>query len=143
MSADQLLIDSIPIPADADSWMRQGIVEYSDESIGLLMWHPGDSSLDGRLKVESGRGGQRHYHNIAYIGSSWITVDNRGLPSGLFQLTASELKTAVHWDLPLSMKHLFGIVRCRSYQMDSPETLVNRHILVPLSLAKVLVQAMY
>eukprot|EP00439_Symbiodinium_sp_Y106_P001203 s6271_g1.t1 len=32
-------------------WMRQGIVDYSDESIGLLMWHPGDSSLDGRLKV--------------------------------------------------------------------------------------------
>ena len=117
-------------------WMRQGIVEYSDESIGLLMWHPGDSSLDGRLKVQSGRGGQRHYHNIAYIGSSWTTVDNRGLPSGLFQLTASELKTAVHWDLPLSMKHLFGIVHCRWYQMYSPETLVNRHILVPLSLAK-------
>ena len=142
MSADQLRIDSIPSLLKLTHW-RQGIVEYSDESIGLLMWHPGDSSLDGRLKVESGRGGQRHYHNIAYIGSSWITVDNRGLPSGLFQLTASELKTAVHWDLPLSMKHLFSIVHCRSYQMYSPETLVNRHILVPLSLAKVLVQAMY
>ena len=52
------------------------------------MWHPNTGSLDGRLKVENGRGGQLHYHNIAYIGSSWITVDNRALPSGLFQLTA-------------------------------------------------------
>ena len=136
MSADQLRMTPFQSLLKLTHWMRQGIVGYTDESIGLLMWHPGDSSLDGRLKVQSGRGGQRHYHNIAYIGSSWITVDNRGLPSGLFQLTASELKTAVHWDLPLSMKQLFGIVHCRWYQMYSPETLVNRHILVPLSLAK-------
>ena len=35
-------------------WVRLGIVEYSDESIGLLTWHPRTDCLDGRLKVESG-----------------------------------------------------------------------------------------
>ena len=143
MSANQLRIDSIPIPTEADSLDETRHCRYSEESIGLLMWHPNTGSLDGRLKVENGRGGQLHYHNIAYIGSSWITVDNRALPSGLFQLTDAELRTAVHWDLPLTMKQLFSIAHYRSYQAYSPATLVNRHILVPLSLAKAFPCAAY
>ena len=41
------------------------------------------------------------------------------------------------------MKQLFSIVHCRSYQAYSPATLVNRHILVPVSLAKAFPNAAY
>eukprot|EP00439_Symbiodinium_sp_Y106_P010291 s5607_g1.t1 len=116
--------------------MRQGVTGWNQETVGLIQYHPSIESLNAQLKCESGRGGQLHFHNIGNVGSSWITIDNRALESGLFQLSVEELATAIYWDLPIQLDQLFGLIHCHCYQTSLPSTLVNRHMLIPVSLAE-------
>ena len=116
--------------------MHQGVIGWNQETVGLIQYHPSIESLNAQLKCESGRGGQLHFHNIGNVGSSWITIDNRALESGLFQLSVEELATAIYWDLPIQLDQLFGLIHCHCYQTSLPSTLVNRHMLIPVSLAE-------
>eukprot|EP00439_Symbiodinium_sp_Y106_P072634 s128_g13.t1 len=66
--------------------------------------------------------------------ASWMTIENRALESGLFQLTPEELATALYWELPIGVTQLFNLIHCHCYQASLPSTLVNRHTRIPSSL---------
>ena len=136
LPTNQLWTDSIATLLKLCHWMHQGVIGWNQETVGLIQYHPSIESLNAQLKCESGRGGQLHFHNIGNVGSSWITIDNRALESGLFQLSVEELATAIYWDLPIQLDQLFGLIHCHCYQTSLPSTLVNRHMLIPVSLAE-------
>ena len=56
--------------------MRQSVIDWSTESVGLMQFHPTLAALDARLKSESGRGGQLNFHNVSYVGASWKCMDD-------------------------------------------------------------------
>ena len=114
-------------------WLRQNVVDWSGEAVGLLQFHPSIAILDARMKTETGRGGQLNHHNVSYIGASWLTIENRAHDSGLLQLSPEELATALFWELPSGITQLFNLLHSNCYQA-LPSTLLNRHVRIPSGL---------
>ena len=70
-------------------WLRQGHIDPL-APLGVMYWRPCIASARSGLKVPSGKGGQEHWHNCAYVASSYCGVVTGG-EDGNWQLTAAEV----------------------------------------------------
>ena len=58
-------------------WLRQGHIDPLTP-LGAMYWRPCIASARSALKVPSGKGGQEHWHNCAYVASSYCGVITGG-----------------------------------------------------------------
>ena len=59
-------------------WIRQGSFSFDvvpgDTRIGMILFHPLHTRLSIDFRTGEGRGGQLNFHNVSYIGSSFLTT---------------------------------------------------------------------
>ena len=56
-------------------WLSQGhFSNFVESPIAVIAYHPHKETLTPGMKTASGVGGQKHWHNVSWIGSSYATI---------------------------------------------------------------------
>ena len=87
---------------------ESGQIGALDETrcIGLISRHPFHANLSIDYKTEDGRGGPKHFHNVSYIGSSFVTIAN-SIDGRAFSLEQAEIDHMAAFDVPLSLDDVY------------------------------------
>ena len=118
----------------AAHWLRQGHLE-PQAPLGALVWRPRIDTARSGLKVPSGKGGQEHWHNCAYVASSYCGVITGG-EDGNWQLSAAEIDWSFSFDLGVTAKQLANAYLADCYSGTAHWGL-HRHLVFPTALAHV------
>ena len=120
--------------AKACHWLRQGHIE-ANAPLGVMYWRPCTASARSGLKVPSGKGGQEHWHNCAYVASSYCGVVTGG-EEGDWQLTAAEVDWSFSFDLGVNARQLANAYLADCYS-GTAHWAVHRHLVFPTALSHV------
>ena len=114
-------------------WMRQGyfLQPELNEPFGLLAFHPTLAEASAAAKTRLGRGGQAHWHDTSYIGSSWGTIIG-GLDVDSYKLTEDQLNSCMLFQSHWTMGQLCALLSTHCYSGALPRLAVHRHTLVPI-----------
>ena len=126
-------------------WLRQGHIDPL-APLGVMYWRPCIASARSGLKVPSGKGGQEHWHNCAYVASSYCGVVTGG-EDGTFSfdlgVNARQLANAYlvdcysgtaywavhrHLIFPVALSHVQGVPSLSTLDNNDAEEPIARHI---------------
>ena len=119
-------------------WCRQGCFDEAEMRLpwALMVLKPLRAECSGEAKRPSGMGGQRHWHNASYIGSSWATiVGNVGKDSAeeidFYQLIQPQIDSLMLFQGTCAVEQLCCILEQHCYSGAYPKALFHRHVIVP------------
>ncbi|CAE7274028.1 unnamed protein product [Symbiodinium sp. KB8] len=114
-------------------WMPQGyfLQPELNEPFGLLAFQPTLAEASAAAKTRLGRGGQAHWHNTSYIGSSWGTIIG-GLDVDSYKLTEDQLNFCMLFQSQWTLGQLYALLSIHCYSGALPRLAVHRHTMVPI-----------
>ena len=115
-------------------WLRRGHIDPLTP-LGAMYWRPCIASARSGLKVPSGKGGQEHWHNCAYVASSYCGVITGG-EDGNWQLTAAEVDWSFSFDLGVNARQLANAYLADCYS-GTAHWAMHKHLVFPVALSHI------